>query len=145
MIEHFKILTFLGIKAPSCKFPCVFKVGHAHGGLGKVKVETEAAYQVRKKLKAFLVYHHSFNVFYGNNRELQIVKIILTKYTQVIEYNAHVQFAILFINNVHKDLHRILQVWWLYQDNMSQLRIMWRLNMISIYSKLVTSTELLGN
>lgn len=31
--------------APSCKFPCVFKVGHAHGGLGKVKVETEAAYQ----------------------------------------------------------------------------------------------------
>ena len=49
------------------------------------------------------------------------------------------------MNNVHKDLHRILQVWWLYQDNMSQLRIMWRPNMISIYSKLVTFTELLGN
>ena len=87
-----------------------------------------------------------FNVFYGNNRELQIaVKMLLTKYTQVIEYNAHVPFVILFINNVHNDLHRILQVWWLYQDNMSQLRIMWRLNMIFIYSKLVTSTELLGN
>ena len=41
-------------------------------------------------------------------------------------------------------LHRILQVWWLYQDNMSQLRIMWRPNMIYIYSKLVTFTELLG-
>ena len=24
-------------------FPCVFKIGHAHGGLGKVKVENEAA------------------------------------------------------------------------------------------------------
>jgi len=30
---------------PSCQFPCVFKVGHAHGGLGKVKVENETAYQ----------------------------------------------------------------------------------------------------
>jgi len=31
--------------APSCQFPCVFKVGHAHGGLGKVKVENETTYQ----------------------------------------------------------------------------------------------------
>merc|ERR1719500_125614 len=31
--------------APSGKLPCAFKVGHAHGGLGKVKVESEAAYQ----------------------------------------------------------------------------------------------------
>ena len=27
-------------------FPCVFKIGHAHGGLGKVKVENEAALEV---------------------------------------------------------------------------------------------------
>ena len=114
-------------------------MGHAHGGLGKVKVETEAAYQVRKELKPFLEHHHSFNVFYGNNREVQIVvKILLTKYTQVIEYNAH-------LSTFCFSIHRILQVWWLYQDNMSQLRIMWMLNMISIYSKLVTFTELLGN
>ena len=32
--------------APACGYPCVFKVGHAHGGLGKVKVESETAYQV---------------------------------------------------------------------------------------------------
>ena len=35
------------LQAPSCQFPCVFKVGHAHGGLGKVKVENETTYQVR--------------------------------------------------------------------------------------------------
>jgi len=29
---------------PECQFPCIFKVGHAHGGLGKVKVETETAF-----------------------------------------------------------------------------------------------------
>jgi len=29
----------------ACQFPCIFKVGHAHGGLGKVKVESETAYQ----------------------------------------------------------------------------------------------------
>jgi len=34
-----------GAQAPNCRYPCVFKVGHAHGGLGKVKVETETAYQ----------------------------------------------------------------------------------------------------
>ena len=31
-------------QAPIYRFPCVFKVGHAHGGLGKVKVESETAY-----------------------------------------------------------------------------------------------------
>ena len=36
---------FPKVSAPSCRYPCVFKVGHAHGGLGKVKVETETAYQ----------------------------------------------------------------------------------------------------
>ena len=27
-------------------FPCVFKVGHAHAGMGKVKVESEKGFQV---------------------------------------------------------------------------------------------------
>ena len=27
-------------------YPCVFKIGHAHGGLGKVKVENEAGFEV---------------------------------------------------------------------------------------------------
>ena len=27
------------------RYPCVFKVGHAHGGLGKVKVESNADFQ----------------------------------------------------------------------------------------------------
>ena len=42
------LLIFLkvsGAQTPNCRYPCVFKVGHAHGGLGKVKVETETAYQ----------------------------------------------------------------------------------------------------
>jgi len=30
---------------PTGHFPCVFKVGHAHGGLGKVKVENQTAFQ----------------------------------------------------------------------------------------------------
>jgi len=30
---------------PTGYFPCVFKVGHAHGGLGKVKVENQTAFQ----------------------------------------------------------------------------------------------------
>ena len=42
------LLIFLkvsGGEPPHCRYPCVFKVGHAHGGLGKVKVENETAYQ----------------------------------------------------------------------------------------------------
>ena len=33
-------------------YPCVFKIGHAHGGLGKVKVENETGFEVgfQKKL-----------------------------------------------------------------------------------------------
>ena len=27
-------------------YPCVFKIGHAHGGLGKVRVETAGGFQV---------------------------------------------------------------------------------------------------
>ena len=27
-------------------YPCVFKIGHAHGGLGKVRVETPSGFQV---------------------------------------------------------------------------------------------------
>ena len=27
-------------------YPCVFKIGHAHGGLGKVRVENSGGFQV---------------------------------------------------------------------------------------------------
>ena len=28
-------------------YPCVFKIGHAHGGLGKVRVENSGGFQVK--------------------------------------------------------------------------------------------------
>jgi Synapsin, ATP binding domain len=40
--------TYFFVQLHSGKFPCVFKVGHAHGGLGKVRVETPSGFQVRK-------------------------------------------------------------------------------------------------
>lgn len=27
------------------RYPCVFKIGHAHGGLGKIRVESNADFQ----------------------------------------------------------------------------------------------------
>ncbi len=29
------------------RYPCVFKIGHAHGGTGKAKVENSSQFQVR--------------------------------------------------------------------------------------------------
>ena len=46
---------FVQYQEPVCQFPCIFKVGHAHGGLGKVKVETETAFQVGKELKLYVL------------------------------------------------------------------------------------------
>ena len=31
-------------------YPCVFKIGHAHGGLGKVRVENSGGFQVKEKI-----------------------------------------------------------------------------------------------
>ena len=43
-IEKDSIKLHLLRQSCSPKFPCVFKVGHAHGGQGKVKVDNEARY-----------------------------------------------------------------------------------------------------
>ena len=41
-------------------YPCVFKIGHAHGGLGKVKVENEAGFEVGFQTKAYPIFLTTF-------------------------------------------------------------------------------------
>ena len=36
----------------------MFKIGHAHGGLGKVKVDTDEAFQVNLDKKSFRIHHN---------------------------------------------------------------------------------------
>ena len=42
------MFTFFWLQSGFSNFPCVFKVGHAHAGMGKVKVESEKGFQVNK-------------------------------------------------------------------------------------------------
>ena len=41
----FVIILFSVSQISAPRYPCVFKIGHAHGGLGKVRVENNADFQ----------------------------------------------------------------------------------------------------
>lgn len=58
-----------------CQFPCVFKVGHAHGGLGKVKVETESAYQDIASVVAVSGQYVTVESYVEAKHDLHIFKI----------------------------------------------------------------------
>lgn len=56
-------------------FPCVFKIGHAHGGLGKVKVDTEEAFQDLKGVVAVSNQYCTIEKFVEAYCDLHIYKI----------------------------------------------------------------------
>jgi len=56
-------------------FPCVFKIGHAHGGLGKVKVENEAALEDIKGVVAVSNQYCTIEKFVEAYCDLHIFKI----------------------------------------------------------------------
>ena len=63
-------------------FPCVLKVGHAHGGLGKVKVEGETSW---KDLARFFI-TLKLNIGLGQNQIFASVVAVSGQYCTVEEY-----------------------------------------------------------
>lgn len=61
--------------AASKSFPCVVKVGHAHGGLGKIKVENEARYQDMSSILAVSESYCTVEPFVDAKYDLHIQKI----------------------------------------------------------------------
>ena len=60
---------------PTCGYPCVFKVGHAHGGLGKVKVETKTAYDDVASVVAVSNQYVTVEQYVEAKHDLHIFKI----------------------------------------------------------------------
>ena len=52
-------------------YPCVFKIGHAHGGLGKVKVENDEGFEVTS-VTFYLQDHHNLKYNNHNNSSCRI-------------------------------------------------------------------------
>ena len=56
-------------------FPCVFKIGHAHGGLGKVKVENDAGFEDIKGVVAVSNQYCTIEKFVEAYCDLHVFKI----------------------------------------------------------------------
>lgn len=57
------------------KFPCVFKIGHAHGGLGKVRVDSQASFQDLASVVAVSSNYCTVEEFVESKYDLHIFKI----------------------------------------------------------------------
>lgn len=62
-------------QSSSPKFPCVFKVGHAHGGQGKVKVENEARSVLSVRV------HVSQNISFMSHRFQDMTSVVAVSNT----------------------------------------------------------------
>ena len=56
-------------------FPCVFKIGHAHGGLGKVRVETPGSFQDLASVVAVSDQYCTVEDFIDAKYDLHVFKI----------------------------------------------------------------------
>lgn len=70
-----KITILRKMQVHSGGFPCVFKIGHAHGGLGKVRVETPGSFQDLASVVAVSDQYCTVEDFIDAKYDLHVFKI----------------------------------------------------------------------
>ena len=70
---------FVTLQQSFSRYPCVFKVGHAHSGVGKVRVENAASFQVITFQSLKLAKNLTLNLYKKNVSFLKLSSRNLTK------------------------------------------------------------------